>query len=142
MKTLAVLLLVSLIISSGLTFLLFAPEPPQIDPILEEYQETFALFGKNAGEMYQLHGADGLSFLQEYQAEGLGILKHYSDGFQLLQPYMELDSIFQLFRYGQRPTFGMGGKYVWQPPRFKRIMSVISNSFRVTSRYKENSEMS
>ncbi len=86
-----------------MTFLLFAPNSPHSDPIRVEYQETFGTFGHNASAIYQRYGTEGLNLLQDHQVEGLGTITRYENGFQLLQPYMELDIIFQLFRtHGDR----------------------------------------
>ncbi len=103
MKTIGVLLIVSLVLSSGLTFLLFAPEPPPVDPIRDQYADTFAIFGKNAEEIYQLYDTDGLALLQEHQIEGLSLLERYNSGFQQLQPYMKFETVFLLFQdYGDQ----------------------------------------
>ena len=98
MKNFIIFFLLAVLVSLGITFLLFTDKPSQPDSIQEQYTTTFATYGRNAAEMFSLYDVAGLKILQTYQVEGLSLLKQYSNSFQLLQPYMEIETVFQLFR--------------------------------------------
>ena len=98
MKTFVLCLLIAISISLGITFLLFDDNDGVSDPIRIQYADTFAVFANNAEEMYSQYDTDGLDILQTHQAEGLRVLKLYGNSIQMLQPYMEIETLFSLFR--------------------------------------------
>jgi hypothetical protein len=96
MKTFLSFLLISCIISIGLTFFLFAEKKEEIDPIREQYAQVFSEFGKNAEDMYSQYNTYGLKILQDHRVEGLRVLKLYGHLIESLQPYMDSETLFSI----------------------------------------------
>jgi hypothetical protein len=96
MKTFLSFLFIACIISAGLTFFLFADKEEEVDPVREQYEQVFSEFAKNAEDVYSQYEAYGLEILQNHHIEGLRVLKQYAHLVQILQPYMDSETLFLL----------------------------------------------
>ena len=98
MKIFGILLLVSLLISLELPSCCLPQTPLSSIPSGNNIGKPLRHSGKMPMKCICSMIRMVWPLLQEHQIEGLGLLKHYDSDFQLLQPYMELGTIFQLFQ--------------------------------------------
>lgn len=98
------LFLVAVLISSGLTFWLFAPRTAETDPLRTDYAQVFDQFGANAEEIYQQYeDAYGLEILRQHGTEGLRIVKQYGRLVGRLQSVFNASTAFHLCQqYGSQ----------------------------------------
>jgi hypothetical protein len=95
MKIFLLFVVISLIISAGLTFFVLA-EKEVIDPVRQQYDQVFSEFEKTAEEMYSLYAVYGLEILLHHRIEGLRVLKQYGHLIEPLQPYMDSETLFSI----------------------------------------------
>lgn len=103
MKSVLLIIVIPLLLGCGITFLVFPEKEDVLAPVREEYAETFALFGKNAEELYRQYGMAALTLLDTFQIEALRIFSQYGSSVQLLAPYLPLETIFSLFQQHADP---------------------------------------
>jgi len=99
MKHFVIFLVISGLLSAGLTLVFFAEQPLPPDPIREEYADVFTRFGLHAEDAYkQFDDASGLDILAVYDSDGLRLLLQYKDLIIQLQPYLDTESLISLCR--------------------------------------------
>ncbi len=96
MKVFLLFLFISLVVSLGITFFLFAEKEEDIDPVRKQYEQVFSEFEKNAEDIYTQYEVYGLEILQNHRIKGLYVLKQYGHLVESLQPYMDAETLFSI----------------------------------------------
>lgn len=98
MKSVLLRTIISLFLGFGITFLVFPEKEDTLAPVREQYAEVFAIFDKNAEELYHQYGTAVLTLLDTFQIEALQIFSQHSSSVQQLEPYLPLETVFLLFQ--------------------------------------------
>ncbi len=98
MRHLVLRTIIAFLIGLGITLFIFPEKKDTLAPAREQYAETFALFEKNAEELYRQYGTNALALLDAYQVEALRIFSQYDNSMRQLKPFLPLETVFSLFQ--------------------------------------------